>query len=275
MKRETIEPGRRPSQRWIFAVAAAFALPLSLAGCSADQLALEDSARIQTASTGPYGALATGKPTESSAGFNPFGDNITTASGGREVIANPTLAEVMLTGPLPEMSWGRDDAPVTVVKYASLTCPICRKFHAEVFPQFKRNYIDTGKVRFIIREFPIGRSSGNATIALRCAPEAKYLDLYGRFLAQQAKWVSQEVRLDAIHAVASQVGLSRAQFDACLANQEMIAGLNWIKDRGRTLGIIGTPNFFIGNKRIKKALGYEDLAREVDEALTRPVASAG
>lgn len=254
------------------------ATALTLTACAADQLKLgENGATSNTAlASSPYGALATGstKPADHPP-FNPFEENIGTSFGGREVIQNPTIAEVMKTGPLPEMSWGRNDAPVTVIKYASLTCPICRKFHRDVFPKFKRNYIDTGKVRFIIREFPIGRSSGNATIALRCVEPSKYMALYGRFLNEQSRWVSQDVRLDAIHAVAKPLGLSRTKFDACLQNQQMIQGLKWIKDRGRTLGIIGTPNFFIQAKRFKKALGYEDLKRHVDEALAKPVASAG
>ncbi len=165
------------------------------------------------------------------------------------------------------MSWGRADAPVTIVKYASLTCPHCRKFHLEVFPELKRTYIDTGKVRFILREFPIGKTSGTATIALRCAKPEKYLDLYGKYLAQQASWVSQEVRPEPIFAVAAQVGMKRAEFDACLQNQGMIDGLKWIKDRGRKLGIIGTPNFFIQGKLIKSALGMKEVRDLVEAGL--------
>jgi protein-disulfide isomerase len=179
----------------------------------------------------------------------------------------------MKTGPLEEMAWGRADAPLTVIKYMSLTCPYCRRFHGEVFPAFKTRYVDTGKVRFILREFPIGRASGNATIALRCTGQDKYLDLYGKFLAQQASWVSQEVRLDAIYKVAQQVGMSRAQFDQCLQNQDMINGLKWVKDRGRTLGIIGTPNFFVDGKLVKRVLSLEDLTALVDVALAAKGAS--
>ena len=195
--------------------------------------------------------------------------------GGRVVIASPSVDEIMKTGTLPEMSWGRADAPVTIVKYMSLTCPYCRKFQREVFPAVKKRYIDTGKVRFIIREFPIGKASGNATIALRCADPAKYLDLYGRFLDQQATWVSQEVRLDAIFKVAQQVGMTRAQFDACLENQPMIDGLRWVKDRGRTLGIIGTPNFFVDGKLVKRVLSLEDIDALVAAANQSRSASAG
>ena len=240
------------------------------AGCSGQGLPLAASATTsdvrETADPAPL-VLA------SASGFNPFAETGTIASGGRDVIADPTLAEVMQTGSLPEMAWGRADAPVTVIKYASLTCPYCRRFHLETFPGFKRAYIDTGKVRFIIREFPIGKSSGTATIALRCAAPDKYLDLYGKFLAQQGAWVAQEVRTDAIYKVAAQVGMTRAQFDACLQNQAMIDGLKWVKERGRKLGVIGTPNFFVQGRLVKKTLGPEDLRELVEAALKAPAAA--
>ena len=164
-----------------------------------------------------------------------------------------------MPGPLPEMAQGRADAPVTIVQYASLTCPHCRHFHETTYPQLKREFIDTGKVRYILREFPIGKQSGNATIALRCAPPAKYFELYGKFMTQQSAWVSQEVRLEPIFAIAKQVGMTHPQFDACLQNQAMIENLKTIKDRGRTLGIIGTPNFFAQGKLIKSELTIEDI----------------
>ncbi len=222
-----------------------------------------------TGSSSAYGDETTGAAKV--AGIpNPFADQPASASGGREVIEKPTLADVMLTGPLPEMSWGRTDAPVTLVKYASLTCPHCRKFHIEVFPELKRTYIDTGKVRFILREFPIGRTSGTATVALRCAKPEKYLDLYAKYLTQQTSWVSQEVRLDPIFAVAAQVGMKRSEFDACLQNQGMIAGLKWVKDRGRKLGIIGTPNFFVQGKLIKSTLGWTEVRQLIEAELAAP-----
>lgn len=196
----------------------------------------------------------------------PFGVSDDPAKTGREVIANPTVADIMAPSPLPEMSWGNANAPVTMVQYASLTCPHCRNFHLTVYPELKRRFIDTGKVRYILREFPIGKTSGNATIALRCAPPDKYMDLYGKFMEQQASWVSQDVRLDAIYAVVRQVGMTRPQFDACLQNQGMIENLKWVKDRGRKLGIVGTPNFFIGTKLIKKELTIVEIADYVQQA---------
>lgn len=261
----------------IITVGLAVAIGVVVSACANDQIlsvgtSTQDPAGGTTASTSAYGG-ASGSETQLT---NPLsGEVIDRPPGGREVIANPSVAEIMKTGPLPEMAWGRADAPVTVIKYMSLTCPYCRRFHQEVFPAFRKAYVDTGKVRFILREFPIGKASGNATIALRCAGPEKYLDLYGKFLAQQASWVSQEVRLDAIYAVSQQVGMTRAQFDQCLKNQDMINGLKWVKDRGRTLGIIGTPNFFIDGKLVKRVLSYEDLSAMVDTALTTRGGAAG
>src|SRR5262249_50945974 len=151
-----------------------------------------------------------------------------TAAGStaREVLVNPGAAEIMAPGELPEMALGRSDAPVTIVQYASMTCPYCRKFQLETFPLLKKEYIDTGKVRYILREFPIGKQSGLATIALRCAPAEKYFVLYDKLMREQATWVSQEARPDPIFRVAAQVGMTRAQFDSCRENRGMIAALN-------------------------------------------------
>ncbi len=236
-----------------------------LAGCSSDGLPT-------AVLTDGGGALGTASPDK--AGFNPFSTEPETSSGGREVIANPTIADVMQTaGNLPEMSYGRADAPVTIIKYMSLTCPYCRKFHLETWPQVKREFIDTGKVRFIYREFPIGKASGTATVALRCAPADKYLVLYEKFLSQQAAWVSQEVRTDQIFKIAAQVGITREQFESCLQNRGMISQLNAVKERGRKLGVIGTPNFFVNGRLVKSVVGMPEIRSMVEAALGGKVAS--
>jgi protein-disulfide isomerase len=206
-------------------------------------------------------------PSADKPGFNPFSTEPETASSPREVIAAPTLQEVLLAGELPEMSWGLATAPVTLIKYASLTCPHCKRFQAETYPLLKREYIDTGKVRFILREFPIGKTSGSATVALRCATPDKHLELYSKFLAQQAVWVSQDVRPENIYKIAAQVGLTEAQVSVCMKNQALISQLNWVKERGRKLGIIGTPNFFLDTKLIKSVVTWSDLKAMLDARL--------
>lgn len=247
-------------------------LAVLLAGCSGEGLSLTSSSAGSTPE-----AAAVGEVTPDSTAFSPFSEASSSSVGGREVIENPTLEEILKPpGRLPEMALGRKDAPVTIVQYASMTCPICRRFLAQTFPTLKQEYIDTGKVRFILRaEFPIGKQSGLATIALRCAPPEQYFVLYEKLMQQQASWVSQEVRPDPIFQVAAQVGMTRAQFDSCRENRGMIAAINGIKERGRTLGVIGTPNFFVNGKLVKGFLSIADIRAMVDPVLTGHVAATG
>ena len=108
------------------------------------------------------------------------------------------MAELMKPGPLGDRALGNPNAPVTVIEYASLTCPYCRQFHTTTYPRMKKELIDTGKVRYIVREYPIGRTAGTAAIVARCAPEKDFFVLYDKFLKQQKSWTSQDVRPDAI-----------------------------------------------------------------------------
>jgi len=178
----------------------------------------------------------------------------------------PPAAELMAPGPLGERVLGKPNAPVTVIEYVSLTCPHCANFHKNVFPRVKKEYIDTGKVRFIVREFPIGRTSGNAAIANRCAPEDKYFYLLGQFLSRQREWVSQEVRPDAIYAVAKSSGMSRETFDKCLSNQTIIDGLTEVKQRGRQFNVIGTPTFFINGRKAQGEVTFEEIKAMIEQA---------
>ena len=189
-------------------------------------------------------------------------------------IENPTLADIMAPGPLPERVLGKADAPVTLIEYVSLTCPYCRAFHEKVLADIKRDYIDKGKVRLIVREFPIGKTAGAATIVNRCIREDKYFSLLHRYLVEQKAWVSQEVRRDAIFDVARKDGMTRAEFDACFGNQQVIAGLKWVKERGRRLGVVGTPTFFVQDVKLRTAPSAEDIRRALDAALQKTV-SAG
>jgi protein-disulfide isomerase len=245
-------------------LAGTLAVALAVAGCSGVSLPSQPDAVVGTmtgtvASTlGAANPGLAGETDRPAKRFNPFAED-DGATGRRVVLKNPILADVLKPGPLLERSLGRADAPVTVIKYASLTCPYCRKFQLETFPQLKKRYIDTGKVRFILREFPIGFQSGAATVALRCVPAEHYFAAYAALLESQRQWVSQEVRRDPIWQVVKRFGLTRAQFDACYEDKQLVASLKAVKERGRTLGVIGTPNFFVGNKLEKRVLTMTDF----------------
>jgi protein-disulfide isomerase len=260
-------PGRQTLSALIVAAA--------LAGCSGDGPTLGGLASSGATEATTASLQQTGATVDTPASFNPFNEQPDSQVGRREVMANPTIADIMQPGELPEMSLGRKDAPVTIVQYASMTCPYCRQFQIETLPVLKKEYIDTGKVRYVLRaEFPIGKQSGLATIALRCAPPDKYFVLYDKLMRQQSTWVSQEVRPDPIFKVAQQVGMTRAQFDSCRENRGMINALNGIKERGRLLGIIGTPNFFVQGKLVKSVLGIKEIREMVDPILAGRVAAS-
>jgi protein-disulfide isomerase len=249
-------------------------IPAVFAGCAGEKFPSLSSASGGTAASAVDGSAPSILAKDTSApAFDPF-NTVPATSGARDVIQMPTLEQVLQSGDLPEVSVGRADAPVTIIKYASLTCPYCKKFQAEIFPQLKREFIDTGKVRLLIREFPIGFQSGAATIAMRCASPDKQLELYEKLLATQVQWVSQEVRHDPIFKIAATSGITRAEFDACYKNQPLLTALNKVKERGRNLGIVGTPNFFVGTKLIKGTLEMAQI-RELVTVQLGSTASAG
>lgn len=228
---------------------------LALAGCGNSSLQVPSQSGTLANTAAVASTAATPKK------FNPFADDDSATLGRRLVIEKPTVADVMLNAGLPERVLGRADAPITVIKYASMTCPYCRQFQKTTFPALKARYIDTGKIRFILREFPIGFQSGAATIALRCVAPDKYFAAYDALMKSQSKWVSQEVRREPIWNVVRKFGLSRSAFDACFEDKALVANLNAVKERGRKLGVIGTPNFFVNNTLYKRVLTMTDFDR--------------
>jgi protein-disulfide isomerase len=184
---------------------------------------------------------------------------------GQDVPAKPE--ELQEAGPLGDTVIGNPGAPVTIIEYASLACPLCRVFHGKVLPQVKKAYIDTGKVVFIYREFPIGKAAQSAAVVARCAPAKDYFRLSEKLLANQGKWWGQQAALDPLYKLVQDTGISRAAFDSCLANQPINDGIVWSKQRGRKLGVQGTPTFFINGQKVRGLMSFEEIQKLIEPHL--------
>jgi protein-disulfide isomerase len=172
------------------------------------------------------------------------------------------IADLMQPNPLGEMAMGDEKAPITVIEYASMTCPHCAHFSEATFPELKKRYIDTGKVRFLFREFPLDQLAAAGFILARCAGPDKYFPLIETLFAQQHDWVVQKP-LQPLLAIAKQAGLSQQAFEACLDNREMLEKLEKVRnDASDKFGVNSTPTFFVNGKRLAGALSIEEMEKE-------------
>ncbi|MCI0734943.1 MAG: DsbA family protein [Beijerinckiaceae bacterium] len=169
-------------------------------------------------------------------------------------------AELMAGEALPDIALGASDAPVTIVEYASMTCTHCAGFHATTFPELKRKYIDTGKVRFILREFPLDPLGAAGFMLARCAGDDKRNAIVDLLFAQQKNWAFTGKPVDALAGLLKQTGMSQASFDACLNNQPLYNKIAQVHDRAaEKFGVSATPTFFINGKRQKGEITPEAL----------------
>ena len=183
-----------------------------------------------------------------------------------------TVPELELMKPeaLPDMAIGDAKAPVTIVEYASMTCPHCAHFDQVTFPELKKRYIDTGKVRFILREFPLDSLAAAAFMLARCAGKddpGKYYALVDTMFRQQNTWAIQKP-LPALLSIAKQAGFTEASFNACLANQQILDGIEKVRQRAiDTFKVHSTPTFFVNGSVHEGALSIEEMAKIIDPYL--------
>jgi protein-disulfide isomerase len=190
---------------------------------------------------------------------------LTAALGGLADISvvSPAQAQALLMqpGPLGEMALGDEKAPVTIIEYASMTCPHCAAFHATTFPELKKRYIDTGKVRFIFREFPLDQLALAAFLLARCAGPDKYFPMIDTLFQQQREWVTQKP-LGPLMAIAKQAGMSETAFNECLQNQKLVDGIEDVRQRAMKLKVESTPSFFINGKQMR-VFSIEDFEKAI------------
>jgi protein-disulfide isomerase len=179
-------------------------------------------------------------------------------------------AELMKPDALPDMIIGDDKAPVTVIEYASMTCPHCANFQETTFPELKKRYIDTGKVRYILREFPLDTLAAAAFMLARCAgkdDKSKYFAMVDTLFRQQRQW-AVEKPIPPLLAIAKQAGFTEKSFDACLANQQVLDGIESVRQRAvTTFKVQSTPTFFINGTSYAGALSIEDMAKAIEPYL--------
>jgi len=169
--------------------------------------------------------------------------------------------------PLPDMVMGSADAPVTVVEYASMTCPHCANFHTTTFQELKTEYIDTGKVKFILREFPFDPLAAAVFMLARCSDD-KYYDVVDLFFETQREWAVREDALPKIRGLARQAGFSDDDFEACLTDQKLLDGINAVKDKGyEEMEVRATPTIFIDGEKLEGSRDMRALRDAIDPKL--------
>lgn len=176
------------------------------------------------------------------------------------------LAELLKPPALGDMALGADEgAKVTIVEYASATCPHCAAFHKDVWPKLKADYVDTGKIRFIFREFPLNDPALAAFMIARAAPKESYFPLIGVFFDTLETWAKDPA--NGLLNIAKQAGFTQEKFDATLKDEKLAKGIMEIRDGGVKFGVQGTPTFFLNGKPMRGEVTYDSLKADIDKLL--------
>jgi len=171
---------------------------------------------------------------------------------------------------LPDMALGQDNAPVTITEFASLTCPHCAVFTEQVFPKIKKEYIDTGKVRYVFREFPLDIKAAAGAMLARCIANGdsqKYFAVNDLLFRQQADWAMNNTT-ETLTRIGKQAGLSQQQVDTCLKDQSLLDKM--VADRkyaSEVLKVDSTPTFFINGEKIRGETSFEEFSKKINSLL--------
>ena len=173
--------------------------------------------------------------------------------------ASVPMADLMAEGALPDVWEGAANAPVTMIEYASMTCSHCAHFHEATYPTLKSKYIDTGKVRFALREFPFDPLAVAGFMVARCAGDKREA-MIGLLFSQQKNWAFSDKPLQGLTALVRQTGMSQEKFDACLQDKELYAKVNQVFEKAsKQFRVDSTPTFFINGKKVSGALSPAEL----------------
>jgi protein-disulfide isomerase len=173
------------------------------------------------------------------------------------------LTDLMTPPEEGDMSMGPDTAKVTVIEYASASCPHCAAFYNDVFGKIKTDYIDTGKIKFIFREFPHNNQAWAAFMVARCAPKEKYFPMIDVYFKTQQKWVPDAY--NQLKDIAKQTGMSEADFEACLKNEKVAKAVDDVRAKAATkYGVTGIPTFFVNGKVYGGEMTYDAMKAILD-----------
>ncbi len=180
--------------------------------------------------------------------------------------AGPVDQKALMEPPaMGEMALGVETAPVTIIEYASASCPHCAAFANDVLPALTKDYIDTGKMRLIFREFPHNDAAMGAFMVARCAPKERYFPLIEIYFKTQDSWVAKP--LEGLRAIAIQAGFTEQTFMACLNNQDVAKNIFAVRQKAEGFGVQGIPTFFINGERYEGENTLEAFKSKIDSLL--------
>jgi protein-disulfide isomerase len=171
---------------------------------------------------------------------------------------------------LPDMALGPANASVTITEYASMTCPHCATFAKDVFPKIKSEYVDTGKVRYVFREFPLDIKAAAGSMLARCIAKedsGKYFAVIDLLFKQQNDWASKNTA-ETLGRIGKQAGLSQQAVEDCLKDQALLDKIAADqKYASEVLKVDSTPTFFINGDKIKGETSFEEFDKRIKSLL--------
>jgi len=181
-----------------------------------------------------------------------------------------TAADVAKPVSLPDMALGPANATVTITEFASMTCPHCATFTEKVFPKIKSEYIDTGKIRFVFREFPLDIKAAAGSMLARCIAKddaGKYFAVIDMLFRQQNEWVLKNTT-ETLTRIGKQAGLSQQQVEDCLKDQALLDKIAADqKYANEVLKVNSTPSFFINGEMLKGDQSFEEFDKRIKSLL--------
>ena len=168
-----------------------------------------------------------------------------------------------------ERSLGNQNAKVTVIEYASLTCPHCAAFHTGPWPAIKKEYIDTGKIKFIFRDFPLDRVALAASMIARCAPAERYFGIISLMFETQDAWRGAANPQAALESIGRLAGMTAETLQTCIQNRAVFDAVMKQRNEGdQKFKIVSTPTILVNDQKIDGSVDIEKVREVVDQALT-------